>query len=145
MSKNQKNRSGTDILADVVAYAYETDALPTDKEAEEYLAANKIDNTELENWGLEKLKAVKARQKLKAAAVAHERFTTRFEAVRARAAGDLSDLRKRVMEKLQVLASSSPESAMVYCRKFEDTPDEDLLDLEAEIMMLDEWEDVPEK
>jgi hypothetical protein len=145
MSKNQKNRSGTDILADVVAYAYETDVLPTDKEAKDYLAANNIDNTELVNWGLEKLRAVKARQKLKAAAEAHEKFTTRFEAIKARAAGDLSDLRQRVMEKLQVLASSSPESAMVYCRKFEDTPEEDLLDLEAEIVMLDEWEDVPEK
>jgi len=145
MSKNQKDRSGTDILADVFAYAYETDSLPTDKEAEEYLAANKIDNSELENWGLEKLRAVKARQKLKAAAVAHEKFTARFEAVKARAASDLSDLRKRVMDKLQVLASSDPESAMVYCRKFEDTPEEDLLDLEAEIMMLDEWQDVPEK
>lgn len=145
MSKNKKDRSGTDIFADIAAYAYETDSLPTEEEAKEYLASNKIDNSELENWGLEKLRAVKARQKLKNAAMAHEKFIARFEALKARAAADLSDRRKRVLDKLQVLASSDPESAMVYCRKFEDTPEEDLLDLEAEIMMLDEWDDIPEK
>jgi hypothetical protein len=145
MSKNKKDRSGTEILANVVAYAFETDSLPSEKEAEAYLAANKIDNSSLEDWGLGKLRAVKASQKLKGGVMAYEQFVARFEAIKARASADLTDLRKRVMDKLQVLASSDPDSAMVYCRKFEETPEEDLLDLEAEIMMLDEWDDVPEK
>ena len=145
MSKNKKDRSGTEILADIVAYAYETDSLPSDKEAEAYLAANKIDNSSLENWGLEKLRAVKARKKLKQAAEAHSQFTARFELLKAKVTANSSDLRKRVMNKLQILASSDQEAAMVYCRKFEDTPEEDLLDLEVEIMMLDEWDDASDK
>ncbi|WP_309401049.1 hypothetical protein [Cerasicoccus maritimus] len=145
MSEETNERHSTKIMADIAAFAYETGSLPDDVEAQKYLAENGLDNTNLKNWGLEKLKAVKARKKLKQAAEAHRQFTQHFNAIRAKVASNSSALRKRVMDKLQVLASSDQEVALVYCRKFENTPDEDLLDLEAEIMMLDQWDDASDK
>lgn len=49
------------------------------------------------------------------------------------------------MAKLQTLENSSPELAQVYCRRFEGTSDEDLPDLEAELLMLEQWDEETER
>lgn len=145
MSNRKTKKSGTEILADIVAYACDLDVFPSSKDAHAYLKEHKIDNTKLNDWAQNKLIAIKARQKLSLATERRQKFNERFEAIRSMVSSNPTELRKRVMEKLRVLASSSTESALVYCRKFESTPDEDLPDLEAEIMMLDEWDDTSDQ
>ena len=140
MSHKDEPRSGTQFLADLSAFAFETDSLPSEQEAEKALREENIDTTELKAWVSERLCGAKARQKLKKAQAKRFSLSARLNELQANVPNSASDLRKRVLDKLQVLANSSPQVAQIYCRKFEETPDEDLPDLEAEITMLDDWD-----
>jgi hypothetical protein len=133
-------RTGTDMVEDLSALVFDTDEFPSSAKAKEILAERGIETDELKSWASEKLKGVLARQKM---AVARERrisLESRLDALRQSIAGSASALRERVLSKIRVLGDSDPEAAQVYCRKFEEMPDEDLADLDAELSMLEELE-----
>lgn len=136
----KKERTGTDMVDDLSALVYETDAFPSTEKAKEILAEEGIDTTSLKSWASEKLKGVKARQRM---ALARERrlaFEEKFKTLGRSFSGTASALRKKVLEKIRILGESDPEGAQVFCRKFEDVPDEDLADLDAELSLLEELE-----
>lgn len=138
---NGKNeRTGTDMVEDLSALVYETDAFPSTEKAQEILAEEGIDTTSLNSWASEKLKGIKARQRM---ALARERrlaFEERFKTLGRSFSGTATALREKVLEKIRILGESDPEGAQVFCRKFEDVPDEDLADLDAELSLLEELE-----
>ena len=135
---NEKNeRTGTEMVEDLSAVVYETDVFPTTEKAREILAEDGIDTSALKLWASEKLTGVKARQRL---ALARERrlaLENKFITLAGLVVGPASALRKKVLEKIRVLGESDPEGAQVYCRKFEEIPDDDLADLDAELSLLD--------
>lgn len=140
MNKNDDRNSGTHFLADLSSYAFDTESLPSIDEARDILSREKIDTAELKSWALESMRGARARQKLAQAEIKRRSMAEKFAAIRDRLTGGVGEMRERVMAKLQVLQNSSPEAAQVYCRKFEEAADEDLPDLEAELLMLDEWD-----
>ncbi|MBK1815742.1 hypothetical protein JIN84_08945 [Luteolibacter yonseiensis] len=128
------------MVEDLSALVYETDAFPSTEKAKEILAEEGIDTTSLNSWASEKLKGIKARQRM---ALARERrlaFEERFKTLGRSFSGTASALRKKVLDKIRILGESDPEGAQVFCRKFEDVPDEDLADLDAELSLLEELE-----
>jgi hypothetical protein len=136
----KKERTGTDMVEDLSALVYETDAFPSTEKAKEILAEEGLDTTLLNSWASEKLKGIKARQRM---ALARERrlaFEERFKTLGRSFPGTASALREKVLEKIRVLGESDPEGAQVFCRKFEEVPDEDLADLDAELSLLEELE-----
>lgn len=133
-------RTGTDMVEDLSALVFDTDEFPSSAKAKEILAERGIETTELKSWASEKLKGVLARQKM---AMARERrlsLESRLDALKQSIAGSASAMRERVLSRIRVLGESDPEAAQVYCRKFEEVPDEDLADLDAELSMLEEME-----
>lgn len=138
---NGKNeRTGTDMVEDLSALVYETEAFPSTEKSKEILAEEGINTTSLKSWASEKLKGVKARQRLAFARDRRLSLEDKFESLAQRAIGPASALRKKVLEKIRVLGESNPEGAQIYCRKFENIPDDDLADLNAELSLLDELE-----
>ena len=136
----KKERTGTDMVEDLSALVYETDPFPSTEKAKEILAEEGIDTTSLKSWASEKLIGVKARQRM---ALARERrlaFEERIKTLGRSFSGTASALREKVLEKIRILGESDPDGAQVFCRKFEDVPDEDLADLDAELSLLEELE-----
>lgn len=135
--QNDQSRM-TDTL---MALVLEADEFPSPEQAKEILRENKIDLSDVESRVKQKLSGLRARQKL---AAAKERRKTCLESL-ARCSkavtGEFAELREQVLAKLNVLASSDPDTAMVYCRRFEHAPDEDLPGIEADLAMLDILED----
>lgn len=136
--KDKKNKTGTEMLEELTSFAYETDEFPSTEVARKILAEEKIDTTQLNSWAIEKLKGIKARQLLAQAKLKRMEALEILERCRSSIEERGFAIREKVLEKLRVLASSDPEAAQIYCRKFEEAPDEDLADLEAELMALDE-------
>lgn len=138
---NGKNeRTGANMVEDLSTLVYETDTFPSSEKAKGILAEEGIDTTSLKSWASEKLKGVQARQRL---ALARERrlaFEDRIKTLGRSVVGSASALRKKVLDKIRVLGESDPEGAQVFCRKFEEVPDDDLADLDAELSLLDEQE-----
>ena len=135
---NDKNeRTGTDMVEALSALVYDTDVFPSSEKAKEILAEEGIDTASLKSWASEKLKGVKARQRLVLARERRLSLDDKFEDLARLVVGSASALRKKVLEKIRVLGESDPEGAQVYCRKFEEVPDEDLADLDAELSLLD--------
>ena len=139
---NGKNeRTGTDMVEDLSALVYETDTFPSTAKAREILVEDGIDTSSLKSWASEKLKGVKARQRLVLARERRLALEEKLETLGRAVAGTASVLRKSIFDRIRILAESDPEGAAVFCRKFEDVPDADLTDLDAELSLLDEMED----
>lgn len=136
---NKKPRTGTDMAEDLAAFVYDIDQFPSPGQASEILSEEGIDTTQLKSWALEKLVGVRARQKLVEAKAMRQNLLESLERCRHAVSEKSTAIRESVMRKLQVLATSDPAAAQVYCRKFEKTPDEDLINLEAELLMLDSF------
>jgi hypothetical protein len=134
--KNERTR--IDMVENLLAHVYETDTFPSSEEAKEILAEEGIDMTSLNSWASEKLKEVKARHRLVLARERRLAFDDKFDELARLVVGSASDLRKKVLDKIRVLGESDPESAQVFCRKFEEVPDEDLADLDAELSLLED-------
>jgi hypothetical protein len=126
------------MVDDLSTLVYEADAFPTTDKAREILAEEGIDTTALKLWASEKLKGVKARQRLALAREKRLALEDKFKSLAGMVVCPASALRKKVLEKIRVLAESDPEGAQVFCRKFEEVPDDDLADLDAELSLLDE-------
>lgn len=138
---NEPNkRTGTDMVEDLSALVFETDDFPSSAKAREILAERGIETTELKSWASEKLRGVVARQKMAAARERRLSLESKLESLGKSIAGSASALRESVLSKIRVLGESDPEAAQVYCRKFEEVPDEDLPDLDAELAILDQME-----
>jgi hypothetical protein len=133
--KNERTR--IDMVENLLALVYETDTFPSSEEAKEFLAEEGIDTSSLNLWASEKLKEVKARQSLVLARERRLALDAKFEELARLVEGSASALRKKVLDKIRVLGESDPEGAQVFCRKFEEVPDEDLADLDAELSLLD--------
>lgn len=136
----KKERTGTDMVEDLSTLVYETDTFPSTEKAKEILAEEGIDTTALKSWASEKLKGVKARQRMALAREKRLAFEERFKSLGRSFSGTASVLREKLLEKIRVLGESDPDGAQVFCRKFENVPDEDLSDLEAELSLLEELE-----
>lgn len=139
--KPKDSRSGTEILYDLHRVVFETDRLPSKEEAETILRKEEVDTTKLHTWASEQYRGLVARNQLRAAKQKRLALLEKLSALREGISGSTSDIRNRVLGKLQVLQNSNPDAALVYCRKFENAPDEDLPELEAELNLLEEWDD----
>jgi len=136
----KNERTGTDMVEDLSALVYGTDDFPSTEKAKEILAEEGIDTSVLKLWASEKLKGIKARQRM---ALARERrlaFEESFKTLGRSFSGTASALREKVLEKIRILGESDPGGAQVFCRKFNDIPDEDLADLDAELSLLEDLE-----
>jgi len=136
MDNNQ--RTGSDMLDDLTSFIFESDELPSIDKANELLAKEGVDSDALNTWVLEKMVGVRARRSLVAAREKRLRLTESLENCRAKVAQSGSSIREEILSRLKTLSSSDPDAALVYCRRFEETPDEDLPELEAELAFLDE-------
>jgi hypothetical protein len=136
----KNERTGTDMVEDLTALVYGTSAFPSTENAKEILAEEGIDTTSLKSWASEKLKGVKARQRMALAREKRLAFEERFKTLGRSFTGVASALREKVLEKIRILGGSDPDRAQVFCRKFENVPDEDLADLDAELSLLEELE-----
>lgn len=133
-------RTGTDMVEDLSALVFETHDFPSSAKAREVLSERGIETTELKSWASEKLKGVVARQKMAMARDRRLMLETKVNSLKQAIVGSASAMRERVLAKIRVLGESDPEAAQVYCRKFEEVPDEDLADLDAELSILEELE-----
>lgn len=139
---NESNeRTGTDMIEDLSALVFDTDAFPSSKQAKEILVEEEIDTTELKTWASEKLKGVRARQRLAAAREKRLALESRLDSLKKEISGAAAAVRQSILERIQVLGASDPEAAQIYCRKFEEIPDSDLPDLDAELSLLAAMED----
>lgn len=137
----KKERTGTDMVEDLSALVYDTETFPSAEEAKQILAEENIDTALLKSWASEKLIGIKARQRLALAREKRISLEEQFESMGRLVSGKASTLRKKLLGKIRILGESDPEGAQVFCRKFEDVPDEDLADLEAELAFLEEDSD----
>ena len=133
----KKDRTGSDMVEDLAAFAFATDDFPTSDEAHKILEEEGIDTKRLSEWTLEKLKGVRARQKLALAREKRIRWEESLERCRKSVIETGSALREAVLSQLRVLGESDPDAAQIYCRKFEEMSDEDLPELDAELSLLD--------
>lgn len=136
MDINQQ-RTGTEMLEDLASIAFSTDQFPTSAEASVILAEEGIDPSSIKKWTLEKMRGIKARQKLAAAREKRVRWENMLKQCMEKQLGSVSLIREAVLAKLRVLGESDPDAAQVYCRKFEAMNDADLPELEAELSLLD--------
>lgn len=138
---SEKNdRTGTDMIEDISALVFDLDEFPSSKRAQEILKEEGIDTAALKSWAAEKLKGVKARQRLAAARERRLGFESKLESLKQTISGSMAAARQSILKRIQVLGISDPEAAQVFCRKFETLPDEDLKDLEAELLLLEDME-----
>lgn len=139
---NESNeRTGTDMVEDLSALVFDLDEFPSSKQAKEILAEEGIDTTALKSWASEKLKGVRARQRLAAARERRLALESKLDSLKQAIGGSMFALRQGILERIQVLGASNPEAAQVFCRKFEEIPDADLADLDAELTLLEAMED----
>lgn len=134
---SNKQRTGTDIVEDLASIAFETDEFPSKAEAIQILEEEQIDPKLIAGWTLEKLKGIRARQKLADAREKRLRWEEAFNRCRDKARGMGSNLRDAVLSKLRILGESDPQAAQVYGRKFESISDDDLPELDAELSLLE--------
>jgi hypothetical protein len=124
---NEKsNRTGSDMAEDLSALVFDLDVFPSSRAAKEILEEEGIDTSALKSWASEKLKGVRARQRLATAKQRRLALEARLDSLRQAAEGTMSGLREGILDRIQVLGASNPEAAQVYCRKFEEIPDDDL-------------------
>jgi len=138
---SKKQRTGTDIVEDLASIVFETDEFPTKAEAMQILEEEQVDSKLVARWTLEKLKGIRARQKLVDAREKRLRWEEAFGRCRDKVLGMGSTLRDSVLSKLRILGDSDPEAAQVYCRKFESMSDDDLPELDAELSLLEQLHD----
>jgi hypothetical protein len=139
---NESNeRTGTDMVEDLSALVFDLDGFPSSNKAKEILAEEGIDTTALKSWASEKLKGVRARQRLVAARERRLALESKLDSLKQAIGGSMVTLRQSILERIQVLGASNPEAAQVFCRKFEEIPDADLADLDAELSLLEAMED----
>lgn len=131
--QNEQSRMADSLMALVL----EADEFPTSERAEEILQENNVDLSGLETRVKQRLSGLRARQKLAAGRTRRESCLERLDKFSRTLTGELGEMREEILAKLKVLASSDPDTAMVYCRRFEDAPDEDLPGLEADLAMLE--------
>lgn len=139
--KESKDLTGSEMLDALASCAYGADEFPSKAEAREILNEEKIDTSDMHEWLTGKVQGIKARQKLLSAKDQRLRALELLGNCRQKVAVQGSSLKEHILEKLQILSSSNPAAAQVYCRKFEETPEADLPDLEAELMALEEMGD----
>lgn len=137
---NNNDRTGTDMVEDLSALVFDLDEFPSSKKAQEILKEEGIETVALKSWATEKLKGVRARLRLAAAREKRLAFESKIQLLKQTIGGSMASARQSILERIQVLGASSPEAAQIFCRKFEALPDEDLLDLEAELSLLEEME-----
>lgn len=138
---NDKNdRTGTDMVEDLSALVFDLDEFPSSEQAREILKEEGIDTTTLKSWATEKLKGVRARQRLAAARERRLGFESKIDSMKRTIGGSMALMRQSILERIQVLGASDPDAAQVFCRKFEEIPDEDLKALDAELFLLEEME-----
>lgn len=139
---NERNeRTGTDMVEDLSALVFDLDGFPSPKKAKEILAEEGIDTTALKSWATEKLKGVRARQRLVAARERRLALESKLDSLKLAIGGSMAALRQGILERIQVLGASNPDAAQVFCRRFEEIPDSDLADLDAELSLLEAMED----
>lgn len=137
---SEKNRTGTEMVEDLSALVFNLDELPSSKITQEILKEEGIDTSVLKSWATEKLKGVRARQQLAASRERRLGFERKLESLKHKIGGSMAAVRQSILERIQVLGESAPDAAQVFCRKFEEIPDEDLNDLEAELSLLEDME-----
>jgi len=135
--QNDQSRM-TDSLMSLVL---EVEDFPAAERAEEILQENNVDLSDLEARVKQRLSGLRARQKLSAAKARRESCLEILARPSRSITGKFAEVREQILSRLNVLASSDPDTAMVYCRRFEEAPDEDLPGLEADLAMLDILED----
>lgn len=144
MPADEKNDQPT-MADNLMALVLEADEFPTSEQAKEILRENNIDLSDLESRVKQKLSGLRARQKLVAAKARRESCLEILAKCSRSIGGEFAEVREQILAKLNVLSSSDPDTAMVYCRRFENAPDEDLPGLEADLAMLDILEDEDDK
>ncbi len=137
----RNNRTGSEMAEDLSALVFDLDVFPSSKAAKEILDEEGIDTTALKSWASEKLKGVRARQRLAAAKERRLALESKLDSLKQAVGGSMIALRQGILERIQVLGASNPEAAQVFCRKFEEIPDADLADLDAELSLLEAMED----
>ena len=137
---SEKNRTGTEMVEDLSALVFNLDELPSSQSAQEILKEEGIDTSGLKSWAAEKLKGVRARQRLAASRERRLGLENKIESLKHKIGGSMATVRQSILERIQVLSASDPDAAQVFCRKFEEIPDEDLNDLEAELVLLEDME-----
>lgn len=128
------------MVEDLSALVFDLDEFPSSERATEILKEEGIDTMALKSWASEKLKGVRARQRLAAARERRLGFESKINLLKQSISGSMVTVRKSILERIQVLGASDPDAAQVFCRKFEEIPDEDLKDLEAELSLLEDME-----
>lgn len=134
---DSKQKSATEILTDLTNEVFDIDAVPSSSEAREILEEAQVDMTSMHDWALGKLSGIRARQELKAAKLKRVNLTEKFTTLKETLAFKGAATRDAIIEKLQILGSSDPDAAQVFCRKLEEVSEDDWEDLETELMMLD--------
>lgn len=136
----ENDRTGTDMVEDLSALVFNLDEFPSSKSAQEILKEEGIETTDLKSWATEKLKGIRARQRLAAARERRLGFERKIDSMQRTIGGAMAAARQSILERIQILGASDPDAAQVFCRKFEEIPDEDLQDLEAELSLLEHME-----
>lgn len=121
----------------LMAFVLEADEFPSSERAKEILAEDGVDVSGLTTWTLQKLSGLRARKKLEEAKGKREACLKMIATFAGSPIAEAQCLREGILAKLRVLVSSDPDAAFVYCRRFEEAPDEDLPGLDADLNLLD--------
>lgn len=121
----------------LIAFVLEADEFPSSERAKEILAEDEVDVSGLTTWTRQKLSGLRARKKLEEAKEKREACLKMIGTFAGWPLTEAKSLREGILAKLRVLVSSDPDAAFVYCRRFEEAPDEDLPGLEADLNLLD--------
>jgi len=135
--KKTKQKSATDILRDISHEVFDMDHVPSAAEARFLLEEEGIDMTKMHEWTLNKISGIRARQSLIKAKNKRLRLLEILEECKNSLIQKGGITRETVLAKLNSLGDMSPEKAQAFCHRFESASEEDLVDIEAEIMMLD--------
>lgn len=121
----------------LMAFVLEADEFPSSERAKEILAEDGVDVSGLTTWTRQKLSGIRARKRLQEAKEKREACLKMIGTFAGWPLTEAKSLREGILAKLRVLVSSDPDAAFVYCRRFEEAPDEDLPGLEADLNLLD--------
>lgn len=120
----------------LMAFVLEADEFPSSERAKEILAEDGVDVSGLNTWTRQKLSGLRARKKLQEAKGKREACLKMIATFAGSPIAEAQSVREHILAKLRVLVSSDPDAAFVYCRRFEEAPDEDLPGLEADLNLL---------
>ncbi len=127
----------TSMSDSLMALVLEADDFPMTEEAKEIRSQMGTDASALEDRVRNRMKGLRARQKLAAASHKRESLLAHLDNLSQTVIGDPTEIRDRILGSLRVLSSSDPDTAQVYCRRFEEASDEDLQGLHEDLAMLD--------